>query len=242
MAYDSDLARTKNWGTETLTDSDLEGQFDLIIAWIMAAMDSSTGHDHDGTSNHGPKIPVTNLTVASQEQGDIIYASSSSAWARLAHGTAGQFLQSGGNAANPSWATPTAAASAAEVLTGTEAAKYVAPSTVVSHQGVVKGWVAFDGTTQTITDSYNIDTGAGITENSAGDYTIPWDSNFGTANGYVVFGSGFITADPTVPCAVLPQSATALAAATARVECIRTDTTAPVDANLVTLAAIGDRA
>ena len=56
MAYPSDLARTKNWGTEILTDADLEGQFDLIINWVMAALDDTTGHAHDGTSNNGPKI------------------------------------------------------------------------------------------------------------------------------------------------------------------------------------------
>jgi len=61
MAYPSDLTRTKNWGTEILTDSDLEGQLDLIINWAMAVVNASTGHTHDGTSNQGPKIPITNL-------------------------------------------------------------------------------------------------------------------------------------------------------------------------------------
>lgn len=104
MAYPSDLTRTKNWGTETLTDSDLEGQLDLIINWAMAVVNASTGHTHDGTSNQGPKINITNLTVGSQAQGDIFYASSSSAWARLGAGTAGQALTTGGAAANPAWA------------------------------------------------------------------------------------------------------------------------------------------
>jgi len=39
------------------------------------------------------------------EQGDILYASGASTPAALAHGNAGQVLQSGGNAANPSWLT-----------------------------------------------------------------------------------------------------------------------------------------
>lgn len=59
MAYPSDLSRTKDWGTEVLTDSDLEGQFDLIIDWVMAAMNATTGHKHDATSNEGPKINLT---------------------------------------------------------------------------------------------------------------------------------------------------------------------------------------
>jgi len=49
-------------------------------------------------------LPVANLLVASQEQGDVIYASSASAWAKLAHGTdAGMVLRTGGHGANPSW-------------------------------------------------------------------------------------------------------------------------------------------
>jgi len=40
------------------------------------------------------------------EQGDIIYASAASTPAVLAHGSAGDVLQSGGHAGNPSWLTP----------------------------------------------------------------------------------------------------------------------------------------
>lgn len=103
MSYPSDLTRTKNWGTEILTDADLEGQLDLIINWAMAVVNASTGHTHDGTSNNGPKIPITNLTVGSQAQGDLIYASSATAWARLGYGTAGYLLKTQGTGANPAW-------------------------------------------------------------------------------------------------------------------------------------------
>jgi len=103
--FPSDSVRTKNWGTEVLTDADLEGQFDLIHNYIQAALDASTGHDHDGTSNQGQKISPANLLIASQAQGDILYASTASAWARLGAGTDGQFLKTQGAAANPVWAT-----------------------------------------------------------------------------------------------------------------------------------------
>lgn len=59
MAYPSTLVRTKNWGTETLTDADLEGQLDLIIDWVNAVSDSSSGHKHDGTTSEGPKLSLT---------------------------------------------------------------------------------------------------------------------------------------------------------------------------------------
>lgn len=63
MAYPSDLVRTKDWGTETLTDADLEGQLDLIIDWVDAMADESGGHKHDGTSNEGPKIILTSAVT-----------------------------------------------------------------------------------------------------------------------------------------------------------------------------------
>lgn len=61
MAYPSNLVRTKDWGNEILTDSDLEGQYDLIIDWVMALANAATGHKHDATANEGPKIIATNL-------------------------------------------------------------------------------------------------------------------------------------------------------------------------------------
>lgn len=103
MAFPSDSARTKNWGTEILTDSDLEGQLDILHNYFVACLNSTTGHSHDGTSNQGPKINITNLTISSQAKGDIIYASSSSAWARRAIGTANQIAYV--NTDVPGWAT-----------------------------------------------------------------------------------------------------------------------------------------
>lgn len=59
--FPSDSVRTKNWGTEILTDSDLEGQLDLIHDYIKAALNSSTGHNHDGTSNQSKKLAYSAL-------------------------------------------------------------------------------------------------------------------------------------------------------------------------------------
>lgn len=68
MAWPSALARTKNWGTETLTDSDLEGQFDLIITYINDMMSSTTGHKHDATDSEGPKIATGGLDLSTITQ------------------------------------------------------------------------------------------------------------------------------------------------------------------------------
>lgn len=62
MAWPSDLIRTKDWGTEVLTDSDLEGQLDLIINWVDAFADEVSGHKHDATGNEGPKLIIANST------------------------------------------------------------------------------------------------------------------------------------------------------------------------------------
>lgn len=63
MAWPSLIARTKNWGTETLTDADLEGQFDLIITYINDMMDSTNGHKHDGTTAEGPRLAFGGVTT-----------------------------------------------------------------------------------------------------------------------------------------------------------------------------------
>lgn len=77
--------------------------------------------------------------------------------------------------------TLTPAASGAEVKTGTETAKYVSPSTLVSHEGVVKAWANIDGTgTPSYSDSYNF-TGS-ITDNGNGDYSLTIDTDFATAS------------------------------------------------------------
>lgn len=61
--FPSDSIRTKNWGTEILTDSDLEAQLDLLHAYLVAALHSSTGHTHDGTSNQGPKLAYSGVAT-----------------------------------------------------------------------------------------------------------------------------------------------------------------------------------
>lgn len=101
MAFPSDSARTKNWGTEILTDADLEGQLDILHNYFVACLNSTTGHSHDGTSNQGPKINITNLTVSSQATGDIYYASSASANARLGIGASNELLRVSGGL--PDW-------------------------------------------------------------------------------------------------------------------------------------------
>lgn len=51
---------------------------------------------------------VTDLTITSETQGDILYFNGTN-WVRLGAGTSGQFLQTQGAGANPQWTLPTTA-------------------------------------------------------------------------------------------------------------------------------------
>jgi hypothetical protein len=72
MAWPSLLSRTKDWGTEILTDADLEGQYDVIINYVNDFLHASTGHKHDGTTAEGPKVLVSNLTLTDGVSGDYV--------------------------------------------------------------------------------------------------------------------------------------------------------------------------
>ncbi len=59
MAWSSNSARSKNWGTEILTDADLESQLDLLHSWNNDSMNGTTGHGHTGGTNDGKPIVLT---------------------------------------------------------------------------------------------------------------------------------------------------------------------------------------
>jgi hypothetical protein len=182
--FPSDSIRTKNWGSEVLTDSDIETQLDLLHAYLQASLNATTGHAHTGATNQGPKLTPANLLIASQATGDLLYASSATAWARLAKGTALYHLTMNSGGTLPEWSAPLANATVAEVKTGTESSKYVAPSTMIGHEGVVKGWISFKGTgTIAIKDSFNV---SGIVDDAAALWTVTWDTDFADANYAVV--------------------------------------------------------
>lgn len=136
MAWPTASARTKNWGTELLYDTDVEAQLDLLHTYFNDSLNGTTGHGHTGTTNDGPKLSIASaLTIGSQAQGDIIYASSASAWARLGAGTSGKYLKTQGAAANPTWDTP------------------VPSGVIVMWSGTIAsiptGWVLCDGSNST---------------------------------------------------------------------------------------------
>lgn len=128
-------------------------------------------------------------------------------------------------------------ASAAEVLTGTEAAKSIAPSTMVSHQGVIKAWANFNGTgTPAYNDQFNF-TGS-ITDNGTGDYTLTIDTDFGGVN-YACAGSAQDAATEGLM-VTLGSGGAGIAAGSLRLRLQQHDGVAEDD-SVINIICIGDR-
>lgn len=212
MAWPSSLARTKNWSTEILTDSDLEGQFDLIINYINDMMSSTTGHKHDATTAEGPKILVSDLSLTSGAAGDILYHNGTNL-VRLAKGTALHHLRMNAGATAPEWAAEVTAATQAEQETGSSTSVYVTPGRQQFHPSAAKAWASFNGSgTPAIITSYNMD--SSITDNGAGDWTLNITTDFSSANFIAVASTNYDSNDMA--------NAQATAAGTVRVKVVNT--------------------
>lgn len=58
MAWPTASSRSKNWGTEILTDADLEVQLDLLHTYLNDSLNGTTGHGHTGGTNDGKPIAL----------------------------------------------------------------------------------------------------------------------------------------------------------------------------------------
>ncbi len=159
------------------------------------------------------KVKLSAVVIASQAQGDVIYASDATTLTRLGAGTDGQFLKTQGAGANPVWATVSAG-------TGTT-------------ENVIKGWINFNGTgVIAINDSYNV---TSITDNATGDYTVTWDTDFANTS-YAV--AGMVQAGDSISTtrALYIMTTGALALGSTRIRTVLNE-----DSAVVTLIAIGDQ-
>lgn len=59
MAWPTTSSRSKNWGTEILTDTDLEGQLDILHSYFNDSLNGTSGHGHTGGTSDGKKISLT---------------------------------------------------------------------------------------------------------------------------------------------------------------------------------------
>lgn len=192
MAYPSDLTRTKDWGTEVLTDSDLEGQFDLIINWVMASFNSSTGHTHSGSGNNGPLLSssavtttfgngFTTVTAASNDL--VLIATDTSDSNKTKKALVSDIV---------TLAAPVAAAQS-DQETATSTTLMVTPGRQQYHPSAAKAWCYFNGTTtgtNAPTAGYNV---TSVTRNSAGNYTVNFTTAMSSANYVIIANAGALT-------------------------------------------------
>lgn len=180
MAWPSNSTRTKNWGNEVLTDSDLEGAFDELHTYITDMMNASTGHKHDGTANEGPKIDTAGL-AADAADSTIVDLADSYTWTGT-HDFSGGTVTGAG--------IPSQANQAA-IEAQTNEDTYIPPDMIKYSPGVAKAWASINGSTNGYITSYNFDTGTAITDNGTGDYTLTIDTDLSSANYIAVGGADF---------------------------------------------------
>lgn len=144
------------------------------------------------------KVTLGALTIASQAQGDVMYASSATVWTRLGAGTAGQALTTGGAAANPAWAGLTTQGDV-EYHNGTTRTR-LAPGTsghFLKTQGAAANpvWAAATetGTWAAVTGSRSAGT---VFQNTSGRKRRVAIYCTGAAGGKIYFDVGVGSADP----------------------------------------------
>ncbi len=105
------------------------------------------------------------------------------------------------------------------------------------YQDIVKGWLNYNGVTNTINDSYNV---SSVTDNGTGDYTVNWTTSFSSAD-YVV--SGMVKYDEAggLPAGDVGLSRSASSQTAASVRVVTGTSTTAADMNRVYIIAIGDR-
>lgn len=242
MAWPSASARTKNWGTEILTDTDLESELDLLHSYINDMMNSSTGHKHDGTTSEGPKIAtggIANDAVTfDQIDDDGNFGPFTGDW---------QFNE----IAFPEGTAPSTAASEMKIYTkdtsgqpelfvreesdGDEIQITSGGSLNVNTNSLIKAWVNFTGTsTVTINDHYNV---SSITDNGTGDYTVNYTTAFGSIN-YAFVATARADSD-TTPLYTSTKAAHTTSAS--RFICVRGTNESAFDSATVNCIAIGDQ-
>lgn len=187
MAWPSNSSRTKNWGNEILTDSDLEGQLDILHTYITDMMNATTGHDHSGTANDGPQIPTAGIvddavTPAKLDNDGAFVVDGT--WDFTSAVLLGESpLVFEGATANAFETTFTFTDPTADrtVTFPNESINFTSYT-----ERATKGWINFNGSgTIAINDSFNV---SGIVDNGAGDWTVTWDTDFASAN-YACVGS-----------------------------------------------------
>lgn len=192
MAWPSDLTRTKNWGTEILTDSDLEGQFDLIINYIDAMMDGTSGHAHTGSANDGKLITLTTgvTGVLPLANGGTANSGLTATLGDLYYGDGTKVAKLAGNITTTKQLitqTGDGAASAAPILENV--GSIVKTSDSVDLTTLKIRAINFNGSTGSTTVNKTVGGSHTVVRNATGQWTITWASAFADVY-YIVSATG----------------------------------------------------
>lgn len=184
MAFPSDLVRTKTWSSEVLTSTDLNSQYDLIISWIMAAFNSSTGHTHSGSGNNGPLLSSSAVTTTFGNGFTTVTAASGD-YVLLATDVSDSNKTKKALVSDIVTLAAPVAATQAEMEAASSTSVMATPGRTQYHPGVAKVVVNFDGTASSpITPGFNYGVSGTVTKNGTGDYTVNFSTNF-SATTYV---------------------------------------------------------
>lgn len=144
-------------------------------------------------------------------QGDILYRDAA-VWAVLAPGTAGQHLQTGGAAANPSWTTATFPATAGPLnsILISDGTNYIASTSLWPNTVGANGLFLISNGTNNVYSTSTIPTSAGATANKVllsdgTNYVLstPTFPNASATTGKIIIsdGTNWIASTPTYPAA-----------------------------------------
>ena len=179
---------------------------------------------------------LTEIAALSNVAGDVLYTDATPAWNRLAKGSDGQVLTL--SSGLPSWAAASsglAAATQAEMETGTSVLVASTPGRQHFHFGHPKCWLRCDAAGNLVGTAYNItsiaDTGTGIV-----DVTIATDFSDGNWTPVVCGHGNSNNVDTMVDAATPP------AAGTCRIRNVNGGTSAATDASAYSLVGLGDQA
>lgn len=156
----------------------------------MAALNSSTGHSHDGTSNNGPKLSSSGVT-STFTNGFTTVTGASGDYVQIADVSDSNNTKKALISDIVTLATPTAATQS-DQETGSSTSLMVTPGRQHFHKSALKVWASFtDGGTASLEESYNV---TSIDDNSTGNYDLNFTTALSTTT-YCVSGIGKRSAD-----------------------------------------------
>lgn len=169
------------WSVSTIATADVaDGAITYAKIQDVSATSRVLGRKTAGAGDTEECTASEVLDFVGSTRGSILYRGNTG-WAILTPGTSGHVLTSNGAGADPSYQSSSvpSAATQAEQEAGSSTTVYTSPGRQQYHPSAAKGWVAYDHAAATILASYNV---SSVGDNSAGDFSVNWDTDFSSAN------------------------------------------------------------